>query len=42
MPDVNPPDLAQAADRIGKLVEAVANDAVDPLDPGAAASVSAN
>jgi hypothetical protein len=32
--DVDPLDLALASQRIGRPVQAVADDAVDPLDPG--------
>jgi hypothetical protein len=34
VPDMDPFDLALASDRVGQPVEAVANDAVDPLDTG--------
>ena len=34
VPDMHPLDLALAADRVGQPVQAVADDAVDPLDTG--------
>ena len=34
VPDMDPFDLALSADRVGEAVEAVADDAVDPLDAG--------
>src|ERR1700716_4037793 len=34
MPDMHPLDLALAADRIGQPIQAGADDAIDPLDPG--------
>ena len=36
MPDMQPFDAAGSAQRIGEAVEAVADDAVDALDPAAA------
>ena len=41
VPDMDPLDLALPAHRVGEAVQAVADEAVDPLDP-AAASVSMN
>jgi hypothetical protein len=32
VPDMNPRDLALAAERVGQTVQAVADDAIDPLD----------
>src|SRR5262245_20633761 len=34
VPDMNPFDLALAAERVGQPIETVANDAVDPFDSG--------
>jgi hypothetical protein len=34
MPDMHPLDLVLGTDRIGKTVQAVADDAVDALDAG--------
>jgi hypothetical protein len=34
VPHMNPFDLSLAADRIGQPIQAVADDAVDPLDAG--------
>jgi hypothetical protein len=34
VPHMHPFDLALAADRIGQAIQAFADDAVDPLDPG--------
>jgi hypothetical protein len=32
--DMNPLDLALAAERVGESIETVADDAIDPFDPG--------